>query len=107
MLRDVITGDALWSAAHTERAALAEDLAGLADARWAHLSCSCTPTPLASALPSGQGQVLAARPAEVPDFRSDCLPWAGASRADMEYTAAQPRGNHVQAASSEIASVER
>jgi uncharacterized protein (TIGR03083 family) len=38
MLGDVTTGNALWSAAHTERAALAEDLAGLTDAQWAQPS---------------------------------------------------------------------
>jgi uncharacterized protein (TIGR03083 family) len=38
MLRDVTTGDALWSAAHTERAALAEDLTDLTDAQWAQPS---------------------------------------------------------------------
>lgn len=38
MLRDVATGDALWSAAHTERAALAEDLTDLTDAQWAQPS---------------------------------------------------------------------
>jgi uncharacterized protein (TIGR03083 family) len=32
------TRDALWSAAHTERAALADDLAGLNDAQWAQPS---------------------------------------------------------------------
>jgi uncharacterized protein (TIGR03083 family) len=38
MLRDATTGDALWSAAHTERAALAEDLTDLTDAQWAQPS---------------------------------------------------------------------
>jgi uncharacterized protein (TIGR03083 family) len=32
------TRDALWSAAHAERAALADDLAGLDDAQWAQPS---------------------------------------------------------------------
>jgi uncharacterized protein (TIGR03083 family) len=35
---DVITSDTLWSAAHAERAALAEDLTGLTDAQWAQPS---------------------------------------------------------------------
>jgi uncharacterized protein (TIGR03083 family) len=38
MVGDVTTSNALWSAAHTERAALAEDLAGLTDAQWAQPS---------------------------------------------------------------------
>jgi hypothetical protein len=38
MIRDVTTGDALWSAAHAERAALADDLAGLTEAQWAQPS---------------------------------------------------------------------
>ena len=35
MTRTTPTRDALWAAAHTERAALAEDLAGLDEAQWA------------------------------------------------------------------------
>src|SRR5438034_6584260 len=38
MLGDVTTGDTLWSAAHAERAALAEDLTDLTDAQWAQPS---------------------------------------------------------------------
>lgn len=38
MLGDIPTGDALWSAAHTERFALAEDLTDLAGEQWAQPS---------------------------------------------------------------------
>jgi uncharacterized protein (TIGR03083 family) len=38
MLGDVTTGDALWLAAHAERAALVEDLTDLTDAQWAQPS---------------------------------------------------------------------
>ena len=37
-MSDVASRDALWSAAHAERAALADDLAGLDDAQWAQPS---------------------------------------------------------------------
>lgn len=37
-MSDVLSSAAVWAAAHAERAALADDLAGLDDSRWAHPS---------------------------------------------------------------------